>query len=593
MCILLSTSLCKYFYLMKKDLLYVIIVWLSLFAVVSIYFSSFQALNLDLSTMYDEGWYFLQLKKCNLGIFDNGLTQWDVIASKVLGKSICSNILYLRYAKFFLKILTLSSFFTICIIYFRRKQLIKKKIDYVVFFVLVFLFGSLTLGGQVISYNYLQEFYLLNIIALFLLSTTMSRLMSRIMLFIVMGFLFAFAILTTFPSAVMIFMSIFVLLYLFHEKALKKVFFDFATVLIGILLGFVVYHFNFLSLEIVLDNITQTAAVITKVKRGYDINTFLVLIGFYFRDLLIHFSLLIGAYLIASLLGKATKSIIGALFFLVFLSIFIVYLKKPYIYVSTLIIFPVVLIWYDRINAVDKVNWKRILNFDIAIKIFLFFAPLLSSIGTNIPLSSKMLFFVSSWSILFVFELLKTEEVKANRKLNYFLLFIPMFVIYLFPLISSTKKLVFSNKESLPKELFSYDKSKTIRGMEITQKQFKYFQLVDTIFTKYKFDSKKDYIFSLNFDMMTIAVFDARPTVMHLLPNDFLSSDKSELKAPDFIFLTEFDSINIYSTLQSLKWGFPNDYDRYAVGTPEESSSIFKTDRVLYCRKVIKKDFFN
>ena len=63
------------------------------------------------------------------------------------------------------------------------------------------------------------------------------------------------------------------------------------------------------------------------------------------------------------------------------------------------------------------------------------------------------------------------------------------------------------------------------------------------------------------------------------------SLNKKRLLKPDFIFLNKYDYKMISDSKILLDWGFPENYDKYFVGTPDPNS-IWDSQRWLYCLKI-------
>ena len=62
---------------------------------------------------------------------------------------------------------------------------------------------------------------------------------------------------------------------------------------------------------------------------------------------------------------------------------------------------------------------------------------------------------------------------------------------------------------------------------------------------------------------------------------------------PDFVFLSQWDSIVVAKELQEMPWGWPEEFDVYFVGTPEPENASWVLNpelekRTLYCRKSLK-----
>ena len=112
-----------------------------------------------------------------------------------------------------------------------------------------------------------------------------------------------------------------------------------------------------------------------------------------------------------------------------------------------------------------------------------------------------------------------------------------------------------------------------------------YFENVYKIMTKYHY-KPRDTVFSTQLDFMTIVALSATPCGVYFQPMDFLKDvNKDKLHKPDYLFLTQFDLEIIGEELKKRNWGFPDEFDKYSVGTPEMTLTSYSTTRTLYCRK--------
>ena len=95
-----------------------------------------------------------------------------------------------------------------------------------------------------------------------------------------------------------------------------------------------------------------------------------------------------------------------------------------------------------------------------------------------------------------------------------------------------------------------------------------------------------DMVFSTQLDFMTIVALSATTCGVYFQPMDFSKdANKNKLNKPDFLFLTQFDLDIIGADLKSQNWGFPDEFDKYSIDTPETTLTSYPTTRTLYCRK--------
>ena len=89
--------------------------------------------------------------------------------------------------------------------------------------------------------------------------------------------------------------------------------------------------------------------------------------------------------------------------------------------------------------------------------------------------------------------------------------------------------------------------------------------------------------------MATLCYFESVPCGLFFQPTDFVAHASNDLPVPDFLFLCEFDEMVALEKLKNMPWGWPDEFDKYYVGTPETIQIGYPTERWLYCRKCLKE----
>ena len=543
---------------------------------ITIYLYQLLHLNVNLDSLCDEGYLFLRIQAAQNGEIE-GVSQWSQIINRIFGNIISHDILSLRYVLYFVHLLTVCLFSLVSMFYLSKKLILRSIYDKLYFILFVFLYGTIAIGGIVVSYNQLQEFFIVCVISSFLLCDVYQHSKQKYLYLLLIGFFSFLSILTILPSGILIFGSVLILIFIHDFKKWKTNFTNISVVVIGFFFSMLIFHYFVVDLFLVLEKMTETAKTVTTTDRGYDPFTFLLKIIFYFRDFYIHFCVLTGITVFALIIQKYYKKNIAYIFFLFSILVVSIYLKKPALPLTTLLAFPIIfLLMVIFINKINTKSFKSYIRFDNLFIFFLLFAPLLSSIGTNVSLASKMGSFILPWSLLMFI-------VFANSSMNnrFFkeIKFLQIFIL----LIISIPQLYTINFKN---DKFFFNKiNSPVSTIQISQKQKMYFENVYKIMTKYHY-KPRDTVFSTQLDFMTIVALSATPCGVYFQPMDFLKDvNKDKLHKPDYLFLTQFDLEIIGEELKKRNWGFPDEFDKYSVGTPEMTLTSYSTTRTLYCRK--------
>jgi len=546
--------------------------------VLILYIYQYMKIDVNLDSVFDEGFLFLKLQLAGKYCVDSG-TQWTTIINRLSCEQITSNLLYLRYARFFVHILSVILFSFLSSWYLYKKGILNTFKKKVFFLTLIFLIGIISLGGIIISYNELQEFFLLSVIGCFLVSTVISS-KNAFFLNILIGFFSFFSIMTILPSGVLVLVCVLLLMWIKHFKDWKTGLVFTFGVFLGLLLAVLIFQFLIFDLRIVYKGMVKTAETITTLNRGYDPFSFLVNIFLYLRDFYMATCLFLGITLITILLQKYTKQWVAISVFLVSMIAVSVYQKKPEIVFTSFLAFPMIIFFIAILFETPKLNWQSFFSFNTLLLLFLFFVPLISSLGTNVYLGYKMLYFILPWGVLLM-ELMSNGSIKNKyaKEIRYFL------ILFILLIVNQPIQSMLHDINNIKHEKLFFNKEKPISQIQLTVQQKEYYEKVYKIMEKYGYKAK-DVIFSTQLDHMTIVAFDGTPCGLYFQPMDFLAEkSKQSLKKPEFLFLTKYDLTLMSDSIKSLNWGFPEAYDCYYVGTPEITNTSYPTERWLYCLK--------
>jgi len=139
-----------------------------------LYIYQFLKIDVNLDSIFDEGFIFLKQQTTGINSVDKG-SLFPIIINKLLGIHITSNLLYLRYTRNVFHLLSVILFSVTSGWYLYKKGILDSLEKRVHYSFIIFLLGYLIIGGIVISYDTLQEFFLIIIIGSFLVATVTTK----------------------------------------------------------------------------------------------------------------------------------------------------------------------------------------------------------------------------------------------------------------------------------------------------------------------------------------------------------------------------------------------------------------------------------
>ncbi len=492
-------------------------------AVLVLYIYQYLKIDENLDSIFDEGFLFLKLQA--IGINSLAMeSQFPTLVNSLFGEHITSNLLYLRYARYFVHLLSISLFSIASVFYLIKKGVVNSLEKKILYFLIVFLLGYLSLGGIIISYNTLQEFFIVGVIGCFLVASEMS-LRKSILFYILIGFFSFLSILIILPSGILVLICILLLLWIKYLKDWKTALISTFSILMGILISALCFHFFILDLRLVLAGMVETAKTITVLNRGYDPFSFITKIILYLRDFYMGTCLLIGLMLFSFYIKKFTGHWVAVLVFILSVYVFSIYQRKPEIVLTSFLAFPIIALFVAILSQTPKISWKNLFSFNVLLSLFLFFSPLISSIGTNVYLGAKMVFFILPWSVLLMeLKCNATIKEKYAKEIRFLLWFFFILIVF-----QPVRAMIYDIKNSGYEKLY-FTQEKPISQIELTKSQKTYFDRVYGIMKEYGYQ-RNDVIFSTQLDDMTIVAFDGTPCGLYFQPMDFLAEkNKNKLK---------------------------------------------------------------
>lgn len=582
-----------------------------------------------LDTLWDEGFLLMNYQIPYL----QGITQSHSIISKIFGNSI-HDILFLRKSRYFVQLFTILLFSVASVLWIINKFSKITQNRLISYFLIIMLFGIGSIdimNSSIISYNHLQQTCILFAISALLFFDIFHKVWVQYFCLIIVGFFLLFAFLNIPPSGLVVGLIVVLILIFYKKQNFSKFLCNILFLFFGIFLAISIYHVYFVNIFTLIKEMLITAKISVKdnANHGHNFYNFLYLtidylkfylyriilfallcfMYFYFEKkkglrvlLLIIFFLLfyiepgyyniiyplvfVVSYILYSIFKKNNGIHIKFDFIVLFASfgaiVFSIYafvFKTNVFPIWGYVIIPFALLYILHYGLKNKIKINRYLVIPIA----LFILPLSATIGTNTPLLTKSIYFLSFWGIFLVY-LLEMIYKKYN------VLFIKVSIIIVILIITFS---FFQNhrniKDTYGNECTSnikYENLHTIKNIYIRPEQKEYFERVNSILVKYNF-KKGDSFFCCTKDNMTMFAFEASSaTKLYLNWKDFVEDPIKHVNIkPKFLFFYKWEVQKLNDTLKKMNWGFPEEYDEYYIGTSESIKTFYSTERWLYCKK--------
>lgn len=524
----------------------------------------------NLDSLDDEGFLWLCVQRAMSGIV-TGSSLWDEMVVALLGKKICSSILFLRIANVVFSIVSVFLFWLL------THSLVSKNRMLSFAYLIMLLFVLSPVGnGCILCYNGVSRLLLLLVCAASFRLTIQNNAKGDNFWALLIGFAGMLSFFSILPSALVVGGAVGLLLVIRYWKQWKKLLKLMGLMIVGAIIALLVIHFFVADLNAVFAGMINTAQTITKVNRGYDPLTFVIKVLLFFRDISLFLLLSIGIILISLFLKRNGYSILASLFFVVACLVYWHYQKKPGItygmQLGLLWLLPLVCKWHGK----QLPPLKQLFTMDFVLNLFLCFFPLLATLGTNVPLGSKMIWFIIPWVLLSWRLGFSEGNFQFRGEALFALSFIALLGLY-----RETK--VIDASQSIVER-------GSLKGMHLNNRQESHFSKVEQILDDYQFQRGESMVFSTQLSMMTICYLEALPVGLYFQPMDFVAHADKSLPIPDYLFLGDYDIRMAKECLEEMPWGWPQDFDVYEVGSPDDPNEVpYPIEQVLYCRRGLKK----
>lgn len=520
----------------------------------------------NIDSIYDEGFHYLFLQDALNGTI-NGISQWANILVTLLPSSICTSVLALRIIGLCLPICTSIVFFLL------TQQIAVSTKEKIIYFIMVFFLIIPSVGGIMMCYNEISQCLLIiSCATLYRLCYNTNRISNSIWA-VLTGLLLSLSLFSILPSAVTLGGCSIFLICLRYWKKWRDLVLYLLCGIIGISIAFFLVHLFVADLYDIIQGMTATAQTITTVNRGYDLISFILKILLFIRDFAFCTFVILGIYTIGNVIAQWSK-ILAIIMFIISILLYHHYQIKPQVSISMIMtsLWIIPIIYHKRIET--NLSIRNILNFEKSFTIFLICYPLLASIGTNVYIGGKMSYFLIPWVLLlWRIDFVNSNSLSRNGGL------IAISIILMSSAYSSFKTIDYSKKR------VEYG---GFKGLYMTDAQEIHFCRVDSILSLYNFRRNESVVYTTQLSMVTIAYMEGVPCGVFFQPTDFVCH-ASEIKcAPDFLFMCKYDETVVGETLTHMNWGWPDEFDKYNIGTPETIDVGYSTERWLYCRKSLK-----
>lgn len=457
---------------------------------------------------------------------------------------------------------------TSCIL-FNKKRIIKY-----LALAWLFMFG---LGGG-LSYVPMQTAVLCWALCAFMLYHKSEIVWKKSLYAVLCGISVGFSLFIIIPAALVLLTCITLLIVVAHWGDWRKMLLYIGSGVVGVLLTCLYMHIVVCPLDEILDAMLFTATYIGKSGYRYDVASFIVQYGLFARDCLFVLLAFVGSYWLSKHIN--TKWL-GGVVYVVMILVYTHYQVKPLISPSMFMMsIPLIPFLFGNLS---NFRWSDLKRAETWFYFFVFAYPFIASFGTNTALSSRIHCFVAAWLLLW-FEYEYKYTTNKYRRVT-----IAVVILFALPLINIIK--AYNNRD----DSYHFTRgNKHFAKIALTEKQVNYFNNVYDILEEYNYHPKQSAVLTACYDYCCLYAFDAVNAANYHQVQNFHYFPKENMIEPDFIFLCKWDSIVMGEELKDMPWGWPEEFDRYYVGTPEPdvASWVNHADletRHLYCRKSLKK----
>jgi hypothetical protein len=563
---------------LNKNLLYGILLLVLLFNLVA------QACGFGFSffSLWDESYLLLKCKEAYLGMA-KGSNLWNIMAVKWFPYLDLTNKIQSSWASLILVVFAVINATIVALFVFDKRNFVK----YLSLFLLAMMPAILghyaaempnRMGwGTEMNYVVMESFLLLGSLSAFLYYYFKRNTALSWLALLVVGVFCGLAFFVILPSTCLVFAGYLVLLVAINGKNRAECVKAVLLLGLGVCLALLYIHFFVADLGIVWIEMGHTAQYITKSGLGYTPLSFIMQVGKLFILWIQCALYVLGAYVLAGFVENRFRYV-GGLLYVVFILFALIYLHPRYHYSPSSLLFSsvVILPFVRTSNNLVAGSQKKPEWFVTA---FLVLFPVFASIGTNTSLYGRMGCFLCSWVFLW---LIKEECFKEKA---HWYISLGAILTLLLP-ISYNNIRNYHQHNTIYTTHFTHGTDNAAE-LWMSPEQKAYFERIHVLFDQYGYQPDKSVVFASYLDYCTIYVFDAKLSNGFHMKGFFPFKPKEDFLLPDFIIMSE-DDIDFFH-LEDFSWGWPENYDKYFIGTPETVCQKFigyeGKKRWLYCRK--------
>ena len=551
--------------ILKRDWIYVLL----LCGLAILTFMQVTNFRFGFFTAYDEAYFLLKLQEAYDMSCITGKSQWNLIAVHWFPHmDLTSKVNSCLASSILIWVSVLGVTLTSCALYDKKRFLKYLALTW------LFMFG---LGGG-LNYVSMQTAVLCWALCAFVLYQKSAIVWKKCLYAILCGLSVGFSLFIIIPAALVLLACITLLIIASHWGDWKKMFLYIGSGIVGVLLTCLYMHIIVCPLDKILEAMLFTASYIGKSGYNYDSTSFIVQYALFVRDCLFVVLAFVGAYWLSN---RINIRWLGGMVYIVLILVYAHYQVKPLISPSMFMMsVPLIPFLFGNLS---HFKWSDLRQPETWFYLFVFAFPIIASFGTNTAIGSRIQCFVAAW-LLLLFEYEYRHTTNNYRRVT-----LAVVILFAFPLINTIE--AYNNRD----DSYHFTRgNKHFAEIALTENQVDYFNNVYDILEEYNYQPRKTAILTAAYDYCCLYAFDAVNASNYHQVQNFHYFPKENMIKPDFIFLCNWDSIVMGEELSKMPWGWPDDFDRYFVGTPESDDASWVNHleletRYLYCRKSLKE----
>lgn len=568
--------------ILKKDWPYLVLaIILVILSILSI-----DSFKYGFNTAYDQAYMLLKLQEAYDGSFITGKSQWNLLAIHIFPYLDLTNKANSYIAANILNWITIIiGTITACLLFDKKRLLMYFAIIFLVYF-------HNANHGQGLSYVTMQGAFSCWALCFYLLFEQSEKMVLKYIYAFLTGLILGISCFVILPGALVVTVFMFFVIILRYKSNILQLCKFLGMGILGAMGTIALVHTIICPIDVIIDAMVETSKFFTKATR-YDGYSMALMYFFFFRN----FAFMIVAFIGMYWLSKQIKNkLLGKILYMAISVFYIYYMNKLsdkiqvdcFMAIASMAFIPYLF------NKKQPLDMKDLINPDVAKNIFLFLFPIIAVFGTNTGVIHRLYLFTMPWLFLY------WQQTHAKQAYPYKELLIPILFFFVIPagkaMNTSIPQVMREHKIIKNECKYHFTKgNEKFAKIGITKTQYDYFEKVDSLLKVYNYAPNKSTMFAMVYDYANIYVYNAVNASHFHAVEYFPYMDVSAQEPPDFLFICRMDSVYIDNYLRETHWNWPEAYDEYSVGCPEDLRipawynipDINK--RYLYCRKSLKK----